>query len=94
MLAHPQSVGHGQNIQFGGNISVWYGLTPDLEIYQQFNKRLHRPGQTRPVTNQHIIAKHTYDERILPILSDRSATQESIIRSFRRHIDRIESQVL
>lgn len=89
MLAHPQSVGHGQNIQFGGNIAVWYGLTPDLEIYQQFNKRLHRPGQTRPVTNHHIIAKYTYDEDILPILRERGATQDSIIRAFRRHMSGI-----
>lgn len=87
MLAHPQSVGHGQNIQFGGNIAVWYGLTPDLEIYQQFNKRLHRPGQTRPVTNHHIIAKYTYDEDMLPLLADRGATQDRIIRSFRRRME-------
>lgn len=83
MLAHPQSVGHGQNIQFGGNIMTWYGLTPDLELYQQFNKRLHRPGQQRKVTNVHIIAKDTYDEDILPLLRDRGQTQDSIMRAFR-----------
>lgn len=83
MLAHPQSVGHGQNIQFGGNIMVWYGLTSDLEIYQQMNKRLHRPGQTRPVTMHRIIAKGTYDEDILPRLDDRAATQDAIMAAFR-----------
>lgn len=83
MLAHPQSVGHGQNLQFGGNIMVWYGLVWDLEIYQQMNKRLHRPGQTRPVTIHHIIAKNTYDEDILPRLMDRAATQDDIMRAFR-----------
>ena len=83
MLAHPQSVGHGQNIQFGGNIMVWYGLTHDLEIYQQMNKRLHRPGQTRPVTQHHIIAKGTYDEDILPRLQDKAATQDEIMAALR-----------
>lgn len=83
LLAHPQSVGHGQNIQFGGNVMVWYGLTPDLELYQQFNKRLHRPGQTRRVSNYHIIAKDTYDERMLPLLNERGATQDSIMKRFR-----------
>lgn len=82
MLAHPQSVGHGQNIQFGGNINVWYGLTPDLEFYQQFNRRLHRPGQTRPVSNHHIIARGTYDEEMLPRLQTRGETQTSIMRAF------------
>jgi SNF2 family DNA or RNA helicase len=83
MLAHPQSVGHGQNIQFGGNIMVWYGLTHDLEIYQQMNKRLHRPGQTRPVTLHHIIAKGTYDEEILPRLQDKATTQDEIMAALR-----------
>lgn len=83
MLAHPQSVGHGQNIQFGGHISVWYGLTSDLEIYQQFNKRLHRSGQKFPVFNHHLIAAGTHDEKMLPILSDRASTQDDIIDTVR-----------
>lgn len=86
MLAHPQSVGHGQNIQFGGNIMVWYSLTWDLEVYQQMCKRLHRPGQTRPVTMHHIIAKGTYDEDILPRLQDRAATQDEIMEALRLDI--------
>ncbi|MCQ9146118.1 SNF2-related protein [Ochrobactrum sp. BTU2] len=83
LLAHPQSVGHGQNLQFGGNIMVFYGLLHDLEIYLQFRKRLHRPGQKRPVTVHHIIARGTYDEDMLLLLSDRSQTQDSIMRAFR-----------
>ena len=83
LLAHPQSVGHGQNIQFGGNLLVWYGLTHDLETYQQMNKRLHRPGQTRPVTIRHIIAKGTYDDDILPKLQDRAITQDEIMADLR-----------
>jgi len=86
MLAHPQSVGHGQNIQFGGNISVWFSPVWDLELYQQACARLHRPGQTRPVTNHHIIARHTYDEKMLPLLQGKAQTQDSIIRAFRRHM--------
>lgn len=83
MLAHPQSVGHGQNIQFGGHIMVWYGSTFDLEIHQQMNKRLWRPGQKRPVTIHHIIAKGTYDEDILPRLQERAATQDKIMAALR-----------
>lgn len=86
MLAHPASVGHGQNIQYGGNISVWYGLTPDLELYQQFNKRLHRSGQTKTVFNHHIIARGTYDEKILPLLTKKDATQSEILDSVRVYL--------
>lgn len=83
MLAHPASIGHGQNIQKGGWISTWYGLTSDLELYLQFNKRLHRSGQTRTVFNHHIIAEGTLDERMLPLLTDRNADQDRIIDAVR-----------
>lgn len=89
LLAHPNSIGHGQNIQQGGNISVWYGLTPDLELYLQFNKRLHRSGQTKPVFNHHIIAVGTYDENILPILTSRNADQDRIIDSVRVRLRKV-----
>lgn len=87
MLAHPAMVGHGQNIQFGGNINVWYGLNSDLELYQQFNKRLVRPGQPKSVViNRHIIARSTYDEVLIPRLDARDATQSDIMRDFRLHL--------
>lgn len=89
MLAHPAAVGHGQNIQFGGHINCWYGLTPDLELYQQFNKRLDRPGQTRRVSNYHILAKGTYDEKIIPLLGDKGQTQDSIMKAFRIDMNRM-----
>ena len=42
LLAHPASVGYGLNLQDGGHVIVWYGLTWSLELYQQANARLHR----------------------------------------------------
>lgn len=42
LLAHPASAGHGLNLQFGGNIVVWFSLSYSLELYQQFNARLQR----------------------------------------------------
>ena len=45
-LAHPASIGHGLNLQDGGHLIIWYGLTWSLELYQQANERLNRPGQT------------------------------------------------
>lgn len=83
LLAHPASVGHGQNIQYGGSISTWYGLTPDLELYLQFNKRLHRSGQKNTVFNNHIIAGGTLDERMIPLLTRKNVTQDEIIDAVR-----------
>ena len=79
LAAHPASIGHGQNIQYGSNIMVWYGLTHDLEHYQQMNKRLHRSGQTGDaVFIHHIIATDTRDEKVLPLLNERGITQDAI----------------
>lgn len=45
-LIHPASAGHGLNLQKGGNIMVWFGMTWSLELYQQTIARLWRQGQT------------------------------------------------
>ena len=74
ILVHPASAGWGLNLQFGGNIIVWFSLTYDAEIYAQLNKRLHRSGQTDPVSLVHIIARNTIDERVLKILKTKEKT--------------------
>ena len=79
LLAHPASAGHGLNLQFGGNIIVWFGLTWSLELYQQANKRLHRPGQTKPVVIHHLIAEGTIDEMVLKVLSKKDSCQNDLL---------------
>lgn len=80
LVAHPASAGHGLNFQYGGCQAVWYGLTSDLELYLQFNKRLHRPGQLKPVFLHHLIARGTLDEKIIPIyLNPRDRNQKRIL---------------
>lgn len=80
LLAHPASAGHGLNLQYGGNVIIWYGLTWNLEYYQQFNKRLHRQGQKNTVRNIHLIAKGCLDEKVLFFaLSNKAKTQKDLI---------------
>lgn len=78
-LAHPASIGHGLNLQFGGHIQVWYGLTWSLELWQQFNRRLARPGQESPVVFIHVImAAGTIDEAVFEVLKRKGAEQDQI----------------
>ena len=80
LLAHPASAGHGLNLQYGGNVIIWYGLTWNLEYYQQFNKRLHRQGQKNIVRNIHLIAKGCLDEKVLFFaLSGKAKAQKDLI---------------
>ena len=79
-LIHPASAGHGLNLQQGGSILIWFGLTWSLELYQQTNARLWRQGQkNRTVIIQHIVAKDTIDERILKVLEHKDGTQAALI---------------
>lgn len=79
MVAHPASVGHGINIQKGGHILVWFGNTWSLELYQQFNARLYRQGQKKPVMIHHIVAKNTIDEKIIRSLGGKENTQDGLM---------------
>lgn len=45
LLAHPASAGHGLNLQAGGQSMVWATLPWSLELWEQANARLARPGQ-------------------------------------------------
>ena len=46
LIAHPASAGHGLNLQSGGESLVWTCLPWSLELWEQANARLARPGQT------------------------------------------------
>lgn len=83
LLAHPASAGHGLNLQRGGALCVWFGLNWSLELYQQFNARLHRQGQTKPVRIIHIVSAGTIDERVLMVLKDKDATQASLLSALK-----------
>ena len=91
LLVHPQSAGHGLNLQHGGHIVVWYGLTWSLEAYQQTNKRLHRPGQTEPVILHHLVARGTIDEDVMRALEGKAAGQEDMLEAVKARIERYKA---
>lgn len=84
LVTHPASAGHGLNLQFGGNIQVWYGLTWSLELYLQFIKRLHRSGQLADRVFLHrILARDTVDIGVSSALARRDADQGAITDAVR-----------
>ncbi len=83
-VAHPASIGHGLNLQYGGFIQCWFGLTWSLELYDQFNRRLARPGQkNHTVYIHHILAQGTEDMRQFENLNTKGITQDSITNRVR-----------
>jgi len=85
-LVHPKSAGHGLNLQAGGCIIVWFGLTWSLEEYQQLNARLHRQGQTEVVTIHHIILDDTHDNDVMSALNAKDRKQENLMKAIKAKI--------
>lgn len=83
LLAHPAGAGHGLNLQAGGNIIVWFGLTWSLELYQQANARLYRQGQTQAVIIHHLITEGTVDEKVLDSLQGKKDVQDDLLESLK-----------
>ena len=91
-LAHPASIGHGLNLQDGGHIIVWYGLTWSLELYQQANERLNRPGQKNVCRVYHLILKGTHDSRVLQALKNKDKGQAAAIEALRLEVVKEEKE--
>ena len=85
-LIHPASAGHGLNIQEGGHILIWFGLTWSLELYQQTNARLWRQGQREVVTIHHILTKNTVDADVMAALASKDVTQEKLIAAVKAQL--------
>ncbi|MCR5488369.1 MAG: DEAD/DEAH box helicase [Lachnospiraceae bacterium] len=81
-LAQPQSVGHGVNLQKGGNTICWFGPCWSYDLYTQMTDRIFRQGQEAgTVIVQHIITEDSIDERIMKALSQKEMTQDALIEA-------------
>jgi SNF2 family DNA or RNA helicase len=82
LLMHPASGGHGvDGLQLGGRVAVWFGLPFSLDLYEQANARLHRPGQTKGVVIHHLVGIGTIDERIIEALQNKSDMQQALLEA-------------
>ncbi len=86
LLVHPASAGHGLNLQYGGNIIVWFGLTWSLELYQQANARLHRQGQKETVVINHLVSKNTVDEDVIKALGSKEVNQNVLLEAVKARL--------
>ncbi len=83
---HPASAGHGLNLQAGGSVLIWFGLTWSLELYQQTNARLWRQGQEHTVIIEHIVTEGTIDEQVMRALRSKNKTQEALIAAVKANL--------
>jgi len=84
LLVHPQSAGHGLNLQSGGRHVVFFDLPWSLELYQQVIGRLARQGQKFIVYVHHIVTKGTLDEHVLKSLEGKFDVQEYLFKLLKK----------
>ncbi|MFN2746957.1 SNF2-related protein [Bacillus sp. z60-18] len=89
LLAHPASTGHGLNLQDGGHIIVWFGMTWSLELYQQANARLDRQGQKHSVIAHHLVTEGTVDEDVMKALEGKAVGQNALMEAVKARLERI-----
>ncbi len=91
LLMHPQSGGHGLNIQEGGNQIVWFGLSWSLELFLQLNARLWRQGQKAAKVVIHLLAViGTIDMDVIGRVEDKNAKQEDLLRALKHRIQKVK----
>ncbi len=92
LFAHPQSAGHGLNLQDGGNIIAFFSLTWNLEYYSQIIERIGpvrqlQSGYKRPVFIYHILAERTTDAVMLERLKTKRNVQDLLLEALKQKED-------
>lgn len=87
LFGHPQSVGHGLNLQGSCNNVMFYSLTFNLETYLQFYKRVARQGQKeRHVYIHYLTFKNTIDEYLFEVLTKKDNSQTNLLKFLTQEI--------
>lgn len=86
LLMHPQSGGHGLNLQKGGHHIAFFDLPWSLELYLQFIGRLARQGQLHQVFVHVLMAVGTVDELVFSRLRDKFDAQDALFSLLKRLI--------
>lgn len=88
LLAHPQSAGHGLNLQYGGHHIVFFSDWWNLELRQQIIERIGpvrqmQAGFNRPVYIYEILARNTIDELVAERHQGKAAIQELLMQAMK-----------
>lgn len=85
LMGHPLSMGHGLNLQEICKDICWFGITWDLELYQQAIARVWRQGQKSPIVNNHrIIARGTKDVDVAKTLIAKDNNQNALNNAIKK----------
>lgn len=86
VLGQAASVGHGLNLQDSHAHNVlWFTLTWDYELFDQFNRRLRRRGNNSAYMNCYMLcARDSVEESVAATLRDKKNTQDDLLNALKR----------
>lgn len=79
LVAHPASVGHGLNLQYGSSLIVWISLTYNREWYDQMIARLARRGQEEVTKVFRLMVPGTVDDAVAEALANKTENEARLI---------------
>jgi len=86
LSGHPASMGHGYNLQGACHHVIWFGITWNLEYYDQAIARVYRQGQSHGIVYcYHLKALETKDEDVLEVLTKKDRTQQDLLHALTCH---------
>lgn len=86
LLGHPASMGHGLNLQGSCHHVIWFGITWNLELYDQAIARVYRQGQSSDrVVVYHIVSRDTKDSDVLKVLTKKDRGQQDLLIALKEH---------
>lgn len=72
-------------------VCIWYSVGHELWLFEQALKRLHRPGQTRPVRYYHLIAERTIDGATYKALATKRQIIDTVVDDYLRDRAEVDS---
>lgn len=87
MLVHPQSAGHGLNMQDGGRHMIWFSNPRSTELYLQTVARLDRQGGVGTMVNVRLVAKGTVDEVAVRDVTGNAHRQDKFLEYTKQLVD-------
>ena len=78
LFAHPQSAGPGLTLT-KATTCIWCSPTYNAEHFQQFNRRIHRSGQTKKTETILITARDTWEESVYDKLNGKLGRMENLL---------------
>jgi SNF2 family DNA or RNA helicase len=88
LFLHPQSGGHGINLQYGGHTMIIYSASFSLEQMTQVMARINRQGQKFPVVFHFLVAPNTVDELLMEVLNQKRDDQTQVLQMIKDYANR------